>query len=246
MQKLAGEGHTFPPSQMTRWMGLPSRDGPCEENRQEPARGLPKQYGLKSGFLRCAAHDKTVSSFGRNDDWLVWSLFWFCQGLQDGFVDLQGYAGVAVGDFSDFVLSGDADELGDLGWGELVVVGEPLGHVAGGVAEGVVEGAGVAEGDDGLWGFDADRGEALAGDEVDGELDVHGGLEGVAVDLAVALDRVAVADVEERAGVGDGQVDGGSFGDFVEVEVATPVAGVACGWRRACGSGCGGDAAEHR
>src|SRR5206468_2601603 len=113
-------------------------------------------------------------------------LLCFCQGLQQGFVDLEGYAGVAVGDLGDLVLRGDADELGDLGWGEFVVVGEPLGHVAGGVAEGVVEGAGVAEGDDGLWGFDADGGEAFAGDEVDGELDVHGGLEGVAVDFAVA------------------------------------------------------------
>ena len=91
------------------------------------------------------------------------SLFCFRQRLQVGLVDFQGDAGVAVGDFGDFVLGGDADELGDLGWGEFVVVGEPLGHVAGGVAEGVVEGAGVAEGDDGLWGFDADGGERLLG-----------------------------------------------------------------------------------
>ena len=68
-----------------------------------------------------------------------WGLFSFCQGLQDGFIDFEGYAGVAVGDFGDLILGGDADELGDLGWVELVVVGEPLGHVAGGVAEGVVE-----------------------------------------------------------------------------------------------------------
>ena len=73
-----------------------------------------------------------------------------------------------------------------------------------------------------MWGFDTDRGEAFAGDEVDGELDVYGGFEGVAVDLAFALESVGIADVEERAGVGDGQVDSRAFGDFVEVQVATP------------------------
>jgi hypothetical protein len=31
-----------------------------------------EKWWLRSGFLRYAAHDKTVSNFGRNDDPLVW------------------------------------------------------------------------------------------------------------------------------------------------------------------------------
>src|ERR1700704_4970743 len=53
------------PSQSARWMGHPwvcgwwRRTGNGKDN---------------SGFLRCAAHDETVSSFGRNDG----SLFVLC------------------------------------------------------------------------------------------------------------------------------------------------------------------------
>ena len=56
---------------------------------------------------------------------------------------------------------------------------------------------------------------------------------------------MAVAEIEERAGVGDGEVDGGAFGDFVEVHVAAEAAGVSGWWRSAGGAGGGGDAAEH-
>ena len=94
-------------------------------------------------------------------------------------------------------------------------------------------------------GFDAAAADALAGENVDGELDVHGGLEGVAVEFAVSLEGVAVADVEQGAGVGDGKIDGGAFAVFVEVHVAAVATGVsAAGWGVG-GAGCGGDAAEH-
>ena len=49
---------------------------------------------------------------------------------------------------------------------------------------------------------------------------------------------VCVAEVEQSAGVGDGQIDGGAFGDLVEVHVAAVVAGVA-GARRRLRSGAG-------
>src|SRR5260370_24972164 len=68
----------------------------------------------------------------------------FGEGGEAGFADLQDYAGVAVGYFADTVLGGGAEDLGYFGGGELVVVGEPVGHVVGGVFEGVVEIAAVA------------------------------------------------------------------------------------------------------
>ena len=97
----------------------------------------------------------------------------FGEGGETGFVDLQDDAGVAVGYFADTVLGGGAEDLGYFGGGEFVIVGKPVGHVVGGVLEGVVEIAAVAGGHDVSGGFDADGGDALVGDDVDGELDVH-------------------------------------------------------------------------
>ena len=165
--------------------------------------------------------------------------------MKESLVDLDGDACVAIRDLCDLVLGGSTENLGDFGGAEFVVIREPLGHVGGGIAEGVVEGAAVAEGDDGGWAFDARTREMFVGDDVDGELDVHGGFERVAVEFAVTLQGVSIAQVKKRAGVGDGQVDGGAFGDLVEVHVAAVAAGVAgTGWclRGACGRG---DAAEH-
>ena len=42
-----------------------------DDNKKGRGRGEGKDNGNgNSRFLRCAAHDKTVSSFGRNDDFL--------------------------------------------------------------------------------------------------------------------------------------------------------------------------------
>src|SRR6185312_2071203 len=84
------------------------------------------------------------------------------------------------------------------------------------------------------------------GDDVDCDFDVHGGFERVAVHFAVALQRVSVAEVQERAGVADREIDGCTFADLVEVHVAAIRAGIACGWRRIGGIRRGRDAAEHR
>jgi hypothetical protein len=65
-----------------------------------------------------------------------------------GFGDLEDDARITVGDFADLILGGDAEELGDLGWGELVVLFEPVGHVAGSLFDGVVERASEAHGDE--------------------------------------------------------------------------------------------------
>ena len=56
---------------------------------------------------------------------------------------------------------------------------------------------------------------------------------------------MGVAEVEESSGIGDGEVDGGAFGNLVEVHVAAPVAGVAGGRGSAAGAGRSGDTAEH-
>ena len=53
----------------------------------------------------------------------------FCfgeQGLETVFVDLQHDACVAVGDLADAAFGSGTEELGDLGWGELVVVRSSL------------------------------------------------------------------------------------------------------------------------
>ena len=56
---------------------------------------------------------------------------------------------------------------------------------------------------------------------------------------------MAVSEVEECAGAGDAEVDGGAFGDFVEVHVAPVAAGVSgAGWGLG-NVGCCGDAAQH-
>ena len=88
--------------------------------------------------------------------------------------------------------------------------------------------------------------DRFGADQLHRELDVHGSLERVAVELAVALDRVAVADIQERTGLADGQIDGRALDDLVEVHVAadTPVVGRSHG--RAGVAGRDADAAEHR
>ena len=55
--------------------------------------------------------------------------------------------------------------------------------------------------------------------QAEAEGDVHRGLEARAADLAVALQRVAVAEVEQRAGMEDGQVDRRALADVGGVHV---------------------------
>ena len=100
-----------------------------------------------------------------------------------------------------------------------------------------------------MWVADSTRGvisDVLRGDEVDREFDVHRRLERVAIQLAVALRRVAVADVEQRARLRDRQIDGRAFDDFVEIHVAAEAARIAGRRRRRAESRRDGDAAEHR
>jgi len=51
--------------------------------------------------------------------------------------------------------------------------------------------------------FDARGRQPFVGEDVDGELDVHGSLERVAVELSIALGGVRVAKVEQRSWIGD-------------------------------------------
>ena len=162
------------------------------------------------------------------------------------FCDLQHDARVAVGGFADVVLGGNPDELRYFRRREFVVFREPLCHVGRGFFEGVVQRALQTHGNDGVGGFDAAIAEVRVGDDVDRDLDVHGGFKRVTVHFAIALQSMAVAEVQQRTGVADRQVDGRAFTDLVEVHVAAVGAGVAGGWRSIGGVRSSGDATEHR
>ena len=68
------------------------------------------------------------------------------------------------------------------------------------LAEGVVERAIEPHGHDVGGGLHPRAADRLVRNHVHGELHIHGRLQRVAVEFAVALCRMAVADIEERAG----------------------------------------------
>src|SRR5690606_2958872 len=110
----------------------------------------------------------------------------------------------------------------------------------------VVEWAGLADRGQGTVGFDARRGASARRQHVDADFDVERSLQRPLRRFAIALGGMAIAEVEQRAGLEYRQVDGRSFDDAVEVHVAAEAAGIA---RR---SGCeaevrgNGQPAQHR
>ena len=93
--------------------------------------------------------------------------------------------------------------------------------------------------------FDARPPDALAFDEIEPERDVHRRLEARADDLAVALQRMAVPEIEERTGVEDRQIDGHALADVRRIQIAAEVTRPesAKGFLSRRGDG---DAPEHR
>src|SRR6185436_123583 len=125
--------------------------------------------------------------------------------------DLRHDAGVAVGDLGDLVLDGDAEEHRGFGPGQPVIGFEPGQKRRRRLLERVVERAGEAHRHDVVGVLDPRALDRFGANEIHRELDVHRSLERVAVELAVALDRMSVADVKERAGLADREIDGGPF-----------------------------------
>ena len=105
-------------------------------------------------------------------------------------------------------------------WGcDVELVDEAGFHGVLGDAQGLGEVVVDADGHDVGWGFEPGPLEMLGGGE--GEVEVDFGVDvDAGVGFAVAHGGVDVADGEEGVGRPDGQMNGGSGGDVVEVEVA--------------------------
>ena len=136
---------------------------------------------------------------------------------------LGEFTGDGVGgivDVADLILDAHAEEGAGGGGRQGVVLLEPEEHFGGGVLEGLVEWAGVAEGEDSGIVFAAWPAAGFGLEQADGELDVEGGLDAGADDLAIALDGMTIAKVEQGAGDVDGEIEDSAGLDVAIIHVA--------------------------
>ena len=103
---------------------------------------------------------------------------------------------------------------------QAVIALQPAGHLGGGVLHTLIQWAGVATGKDVVGILTARPANALALDQLHGELHIKRNLNAGAHNLAVALGGVAVTDVEERTWSKDREVDGDALDKAVVIHIA--------------------------
>src|SRR5207249_9559695 len=123
-------------------------------------------------------------------------------------------------DVSDVVTDALAEQGRRGGIIEAVVLVQERDELGGRVLDGLVERPRVADRHDERAVVGARPADPLALDDLERELDVHRDLDPGPDDLAVALERVTVADVEERALRRNREVDGDALAEAAIVHVA--------------------------
>src|SRR5262249_30027871 len=108
---------------------------------------------------------------------------------------------------------------------EAIIVHQPVDQFYLGDAERVHQWADAARRHQVFAVLDARPANPPAFDQIELERHIHARFESRAADLAVALQRVAVAEIEESAVVKDRQINGGAFANVGRVHIAAEIAG---------------------
>jgi len=127
-----------------------------------------------------------------------------------------------IDDLGDLVANGRPEDDVRFVRGQLVVALQPAGQLGGGLLESVLKRTCDPRRHQVFVVLESRSLRALAANEIDRELDIHRGLQGIAIQLPIALQSVSVTDKEDRALLIDGEVHGNAFAQSVIVHVAAP------------------------